>query len=380
MRALIWVQHLLGVGHAVRAGAIARALREEGVAVTLVTGASLPGSVDTQGVEVTTLPAARASDPAFSAIIDDNGRRVDDAFWQRRRDILLALADRIDPDIVVTEAFPLARRAFRTELVPFLQKLRAKPRRPIIAASVRDILVRKPPDKERAMADLALAYYDKLLIHSDPQLVRLEHSFGEAERLAPLVTYTGYVNSSSSVPAPDGDGEGEVIVSCGGGAVGQAILRAALSARLHSSNAATCLWRVLAGPHLSPGDFAALAKAAPPGIVVERARRDFPDLLKRARLSVSQAGYNTAVDILQAKVPALFVPFAAGSETEQTQRADLFAIHGLAVVVPEEALSAENLARAVDQAMQLRPMAVPFSLDGAQKTAKLLIAAAKRGS
>ncbi|MCF1505522.1 glycosyltransferase [Afifella sp. H1R] len=380
MRALIWVQHLLGVGHAVRAGAIARALREEGVAVTLVTGASLPGSVDTQGIEVTTLPAARASDPAFSAIIDDNGRKVDDAFWQRRRDILLALADRIDPDIVVTEAFPLARRAFRTELVPFLQKLRGKPRQPIIAASVRDILVRKPADKERAMADLALACYDKLLIHSDPQLVRLEHSFGEAERLAPLVTYTGYVNSSSTVPAPDGDGEGEVIVSCGGGAVGQAILRAALSARLHSSNAATCLWRVLAGPHLSSADFAALAKAAPPGIVVERARRDFPDLLKRARLSVSQAGYNTAVDILQAKVPALFVPFAAGSETEQTQRADLFAINGLAVVVPEEALSAENLARAVDQAMQLRPMAVPFSLDGAQKTAKLLIAAAKRGS
>ncbi|MDQ0324646.1 putative glycosyltransferase [Rhodopseudomonas julia] len=380
MRALIWVQHLLGVGHAVRAGAIARALCEESAAVTLATGASLPGSVDTQGFDVIRLPAARASDPAFSAIIDEDGGEVDDAFWQRRRDILLALIDVVDPDIVVTEAFPLARRAFRAELVPFLQKLRAKPRQPFIAASVRDILVRKPPDKERAMADLALAYYDKILIHSDPQLVRLEHSFGEAERLAPLVTYTGFVNSSSNVPAPSGAGEGEVIVSCGGGAVGRAILQAALSARLHSSNAGTCLWRVLAGPHLSPEDFAALTKAAPPGVIVERARRDFPDLLTRARLSVSQAGYNTAVDILQARVPALLVPFAAGSETEQTQRADLFAGHGLAVALPEKTLSAETLARAADEAMQLKPKAVEFSLDGAKKTAKLLIAAAKRGS
>ncbi|MBK1622589.1 glycosyltransferase family protein [Afifella marina] len=380
MRALIWVQHLLGVGHAVRAGAIARALFEEGVAVTLATGASLPSSVDTKSIDVVTLPAARASDPAFSAIIDEDGRQVDDAFWQRRREILLALADGLEPEIVLTEAFPLARRGFRAELVPFLQTLRAKPRPPFIAASVRDILVRKPPDKERAMADLALAYYDGILIHSDPRLVRLEHSFGEAERLAPLVSYTGYVNSSSNVPAPAGDGEGEVIVSCGGGAVGQAILRASLSARLHSSNAATCLWRVLAGPHLSTSDFAALAKAAPPGVIVERARRDFPDLLKRARLSVSQAGYNTAVDILQAGVPALFVPFAAGSETEQTQRAELFVINGLAVTLPERGLSAESLAKAADQAMQLEPKVLEFSLDGAQKTAKLLIAAAKRGS
>jgi len=52
--------------------------------------------------------------------------------------------------------------------------------------------------------------------------------------------------------------------------------------------------------------------------------RSVPDLyseLAQARASISQCGYNTAMEIIQAQLPALVVPFADGGEDEQLKRA-----------------------------------------------------------
>jgi len=46
-------------------------------------------------------------------------------------------------------------------------------------------------------------------------------------------------------------------------------------------------------------------------------------MLYHAAASVSLCGYNTALDILQAGTPAVFVPFDDGSEVEQGLRARL---------------------------------------------------------
>ena len=42
--------------------------------------------------------------------------------------------------------------------------------------------------------------------------------------------------------------------------------------------------------------------------------------LDRAALSISQAGYNTVMNLLRAKVPAIVVPYDEGEETEQIFR------------------------------------------------------------
>ena len=51
----------------------------------------------------------------------------------------------------------------------------------------------------------------------------------------------------------------------------------------------------------------------------------------QASVSVSQCGYNTALDVLVAQVPAIMVPYAPPGENEQRRRADtllrLGAIH-----------------------------------------------------
>jgi len=82
--------------------------------------------------------------------------------------------------------------------------------------------------------------------------------------------------------------------------------------------------------------------------VVERARNDFTLRLRNCVLSVSQAGYNTVVETLQAGARAVLVPYAGGGESEQTSRARLLAGRGLVQVVEENALAPQALAAAID--------------------------------
>jgi predicted glycosyltransferase len=373
-KALIHVQHLLGTGHVVRAAAIGKALAAEGVEVTLASGNSIPPTLDTGPLKVVELPACKSPDATFKRLVTLDNEDIDEAWKTARVKASIQVLDADDYDLLLTETYPFGRRQLDFELTPLLETAKSRTRAPLIATSIRDILVRKKQLwKERWMADQALKYYDRILIHSDPDFIRLADSFPFAEEVDHLVRYTGYVGGEPRPAAEGSDGEDEVIISCGGGAVAESLLSAALEARPLSRRAEDTLWRVLIGHGISDDAFAIYRQSAVDGVIVERARRDFPDLLKRARLSVSQAGYNTVLDILQAGVPAVFVPFAQINETEQTQRAEALAGHGRAVVTPEADLTPERLAGAIDDALALPRSKHTVRLGGAEESARVLL-------
>jgi predicted glycosyltransferase len=123
----------------------------------------------------------------------------------------------------------------------------------------------------------------------------------------------------------------------------------------------------------------ALEQAAGPGVVVERARPDFPGLVRRARLSVSQGGYNTVMDVLSAGARALIVPFSGEGQTEQLQRARLLARRGLVHLLSDRGLTPALLARAIDRAIEApAPPTGGIDMDGAAATARLIAAALLR--
>lgn len=372
--ALVHVQHLLGTGHVVRAAAIGRALVQRGIAVTLACGNTPPPTLDTSGLEIVPLPAVRSRDAEFSVLVDEHDVPIDDAWRQRRAASTLELFEARQPDILLTETYPLGRRLFAFEMNPLLTAATRAAQRPLIAASVRDILVRKQDArKEAEMAARARAAYDAILVHSDPDIVRLEDSFPPASTIADLLRYTGFVHTGRTLQPPADDGVDEIIVSCGGGAVGARLLHAALDARPLSGPAAALRWRLLVGHDLSDEQLATLQRAPGPGMIVERARPDFPGLLKRARLSISQAGYNTVLDILAAGLPAVLVPFAQARETEQTQRAAALAARRLAVLCEEDGLTSARLARAVRAAWDLPAGRFDAAMNGAARSAEILI-------
>jgi predicted glycosyltransferase len=88
---------------------------------------------------------------------------------------------------------------------------------------------------------------------------------------------------------------------------------------------------------------------------------------------VSQAGYNTVLELIAHRVRAVVVPYEASGD-EQPLRAGLLAARGLLDVLPEAELTPDRLARAMDAALERPGFPAPVSLDlgGAARSVEIL--------
>ncbi|WP_058618124.1 glycosyltransferase [Methylobacterium indicum] len=366
-RILIAVTHLLGAGHLTRAAALARAFAAAGHAVTLVSGGMPVALPRLDGVRLVQLPPLRIIGTAFTTLLDPDGAAVTAERLAARRDGLVAAFAEAAPDAVITELYPFGRRVLAPEFTALVEAVRAAAPRPLLLASIRDILATPSRPDRIAATHARLAAYDAVLVHGDPGFLPLDASWPVVEELAPRLRYTGYVDEGEGVSAP-GEPRSGIVVSGGSSAAGLPLQEAAVAA---AALAPSLSWRILVGRAVPEPAFATLREAAPPNAIVERARPDFRALLAGAALSVSQAGYNTVLDLLRSGCPAVLVPFEAGHETEQRLRAETLAAHGLARVLPEDALTAESLADAVRAAP---PPGMPHAIacDGARRSVAIV--------
>ncbi|SLN20005.1 glycosyltransferase family protein [Oceanibacterium hippocampi] len=368
-----YVQHLLGIGHLRRAATIGRALAEAGLDVEVVSGGHpLPG-LDLGPGRLVQLPPTRATDLYFKVLVDENDQPIDDAWKARRANALMEAWRASQPTLLLFELFPFGRRQMRFEILPLLEAAKASARPPVIVCSVRDILVaQNKPERNDEMLDLIERYFDHVLVHGDPALIPFDATFPPAHKIADKIRYTGYVvDRSGSRGGPDSPGHDEVIVSCGGGAVGLNLLRTAIAAR-PLTEAAGRRWRVLVGVTVPEDEFRALAASAGDGVIVERARPDFPTLLMNCALSISQGGYNTVMEVLHAGCRAVVVPYAGGLETEQTLRARLLGERGALTTLAETELDPGRLAATVDTALAGPPARSAVATNGLEETVRLI--------
>lgn len=371
-RILIYVQNLLGIGHFKRVAVIAEAAAQRGLHVTLVSGGECNPSIKPSNVRVIQLPSARIKNGDFSTLLSNENKPLDKRWQQYRRNTLLDVFDNTCPDLLIIELFPFGRRQMDFELLPLLKIAHKLRKRPIVVCSVRDILVGQyKPGRAQAVCRELKTYFDHILVHSDPEFVKLDMTFPETDKIKHLIKYTGYV--TDAVNGSDIDKrDGEVIVSVGGGAVGHKLLRVALDCR------SICMlkdlkWRFLLGPQGNRHWELLDAHAMNKDITIERNRSDFPAMLHNCALSLSQGGYNTIVEILKARAPAVIVPFSQGGETEQGLRARLLEERGLVKTLDENLLSPYTLAAKVDSAFSNSLPELSIDLNGAKKTADFLL-------
>jgi predicted glycosyltransferase len=376
-RVFFYVQHLLGIGHLKRAAAIARALVEAGARVDFVLGGAPVGGIAPAGARVVQLPPAIASDAQFTNLLDEAGNKVDDAWKARRKQALLSAFEESKPDIVLLEMYPFGRRQFRFELLPLLDLVAKQFPKPLVAVSVRDILVDKGRmDRAREAADIVKKHVDQVLVHGDPRLTRFDLTFPLTADIADKVTYTGFVVETPIAVDPFASrDDGEVLVSAGGGAVGFPLLAAAIRAKRLTRHHRQRNWRVVTGANLPAAERAELDKlaAGDPGIAIEGFRADFGSLLASCQLSISQGGYNTIMELIATRCPSVVVPFAEGGESEQTLRARMLVERQVLSMVDPEFLTAGTLAAAIDAVKA--PAELDLNLDGARQRAEGLIAA-----
>ncbi|MEL7092701.1 MAG: glycosyltransferase [Pseudomonadota bacterium] len=361
MRVMIVVTHLLGTGHLSRALTLARAFVDGGHAVTLVSGGRPVTHLGTAGIEFVQLPSVASDGTDFSRLLTSDGQLADADHMSLRTAALLDAFRTTAPDVLITELFPFGRRSLRHEFNALLQIARGRCR---IFASVRDILAPPSSAKKAAYAEDMLALYDGVLVHADPNVITLDRSWPVSADLAAKLRYTGFV--APTPPSLAQRRDGPILVSAGGGAVGDTVFKTALDAAGEDTDQK---W-LFCVPDENRRH--ALANTAPPNVTIDGLRPDFRTLLSTARASISMCGYNTVLDVLQTGVPAVMIPFDDGGEVEQTLRAQALARLPAVRVITNDMLSGENLRQAVRDAMQETRAPRADGMDGAAETVRLV--------
>lgn len=374
---LFYCQHSLGMGHLMRSLALTRALRRA-FDVTLVVGGRIPGFAAIDGCRVVQLPAVGMTEDGD--LVSRDGRRSVERALAIRQGVLLETYCAIRPDALVIELFPFGRRKFTAELEPLLEEARATAPRPTVCCSVRDILVgrgdRQAAHDSRA-ATLAARWFDCVLVHSDPRIAALQESFSPDVALTLPVIHTGFVHEGAHETDRPRLRPGGLVVSAGGGLVGERLFEVALEAQSLVPAAVRRRMHIIAGPFLPDAAWQRVrqrVRSTPLATI----RRTVPKLaveLAHASGSISQCGYNTALDVLESRVPALVVPFGGVEEDEQSRRAHRLQAMDLLRVLPATDLSAPRLADAMLALRSFVPSDARIDLNGAERTTTLIAAA-----
>ena len=133
IRVLFYVQHLMGVGHQMRAAAVTQELVKAGFDVTYVSGGMPVPGLDLGGASFEQLPPCKAADSSFQALVDETGNPVDASWRESRKESLLNLFAHVRPNVLITETFPFGRRLMRFELDSLLKRAAQTTPKPLIA-------------------------------------------------------------------------------------------------------------------------------------------------------------------------------------------------------------------------------------------------------
>ncbi|MFW2366445.1 MAG: glycosyltransferase family protein [Desulforhopalus sp.] len=379
MKVSYYCQHVLGIGHFHRSLAICREIARRH-STTLILGGP-PVEVDHPSIEVLRLPGLQM-DSEFNSMVPCAPNLSLDEVKSARKNLLFNHFKEGAPDVFITELYPLGRKAFRFELDPVLEAIDAKVLPPCLCyCSVRDILVEKKTGREK-FEDRAVKtlnrYYNGVLIHADPQVITLEKTFGRLDDINIPLHYTGFVSQQRPDDALQNirskfalkSKDKLIVASIGGGNVGSELLFATIDAFNCLESTSNHHLQIFSGPYCDEATYIRLQERAGTNITLQRFTDHFPQWLEVADLSISMAGYNTCMNLIQAGIPALVYPF--DQNREQRLRAEQLGKKSAISVLDDQDLQARALAQHM-----LRQFGTPRSPDrininGAEETAAQL--------
>jgi predicted glycosyltransferase len=380
MNIIFYCQYVWGMGHLVRSLEFARALADHDV--TLIAGGQQVDIDLPDHVRLVRLPVLYMNEQFTRLIPGDPDLSVDEVQHKRQK-IIYSLFDEKKPDLFIVELYPFGRSIFGAELEPLLQHIREDKFGNVkVVCSLRDILVEKkdPAAYEKRVIQKLNRHFDILLIHSDPGLQRLDETFSRAVDIKITQKYTGFITQQAdpaaglklrqelSVPP----GEKLLVASAGGGRSGYKLINAVLDAFELVREQIPARLEVFCGPFMDQEEYEMLAARSAPGRRVRRYTKRFVDYLSAADLSVSLAGYNTCMNLLVTKVPALVFPYAR--QQEQPMRAEKIKKYLPMAVLDETDMQPDRLCRHITQMLNRKKVTrpVPINLDGAATAARYL--------
>ena len=369
-RLIFYSQHLVGVGHHFRNRQIIRALVGDYDVHFVDGGRRVPG---------TTFPKSVQTHPLIPVFKDlTSGCLTSETIYdiqtvlKARKQVLNGVIARVCPDIFMIEYFPFARWELAGELLSAICEAQSVNPDVRIICSLRDV-PRRTQDAHRIYSILN-HHFNALLIHADPQLTRLEDHFSHTGKIHIPIHYTGYVVEPLNGVGRAFQKQNSILVSAGGGADGYALIKPCIKAWQHLSQRGIVKDRkmvIFTGPFMPQAQYAVLERRCNGGpFQIARFTPHFLQWMQSADLSISRAGYNTCMNILETCTRAILVPGSLVSD--QKFRAKRMAALGLAECIAGDRLNPFCLAESIQHGMAKEPLHHNISLNGAEETRRYL--------
>ena len=369
-KVMFYCQHILGMGHLIRSIEIVKGLIPD-FQICFINGGKVIKEFEfPTEIEVINIPAVQ-TDSEFNELSPVDDRLTMEEVESKRTNILLETCDRFQPDILIIELYPFGRRRFSFELIPLVEK--AKSLGTKIVSSVRDIVVTKQ-DRERheeKVCKLINKYFDMLLIHGDPNFVKLNLSFSRVNDLNCPVHYTGYVVQPLPEKRTITLDKPSILVSVGGGRFGHDLLECVANAAPILKDKIPHQIYLFTGPFCPEPVLQKLQHITklPDNITCARYTTNLLDYMQQADLSIGMSGYNTTMNILSTGVKAMMMAFQGNNDREQLTRLTKLAGLGRVKMIQPQDLNPEQFAQNIIDYLQHQPTKLDLDFDGATNTA-----------
>ncbi|HLO34120.1 MAG TPA: glycosyltransferase [Anaerolineales bacterium] len=300
------------------------------------------------------------------------------------RNVLLSYA----PDVFLVDHMPHGAMG---ELLPALEAMEKAGLQTRNVLGLRDILDSPEVTINRWQVEGAYEvierYYARILVYGMQDVYDVAEKYQLPEDAAQKLYYCGYVSNldhernAYNIRARYLAGKSAdtrlIVVMAGGGADAHTMMSTLIEALPKVLEDQPCILAVITGPFMPVELIADLERRAGKlPIQMLEAVNDSLSYLSAADLVIAMAGYNTSVEILRMKTPAILIP-RSGPSAEQRTRARLFAEkHWVDMIDPDD-LTPETLAECITSHLRhpngSKPSALP-NLGGAAVAAKHTLA------
>ena len=300
-----------------------------------------------------------------------------------RRDQILDEFEALKPRVVIIDNFPFTQHRLRGEVLPLVERARnGIYGEALVVCTTDGIMVDdsiRSEDRADQAADLLDKYFDLVVVQSDPIFARLEEFFQPADTPQTPVYHTGFIAPAVALERPPVEKRQDMIlISASDGRHGGRLYRAALEAHEVLWPRLGLFMKIVAGSQLPDDEWRQLVEQTrgQDGIELVRSVPDIRIEMAKASWSVSQCGYNTAINAICAQTPSLFIPCKERERREQFVRAQRLVYWGAGRLLTPYHLNGASLANEINQLLQSQPRKFRFDLHGAENAANLIVRAA----
>ncbi len=270
---------------------------------------------------------------------------------------------------IIVEFYPFGRRKFKREIRDMVKLVKANSGNIPVFSQVREILVPTDAEGEHEILAIINREIHSVLVRGDPAVVKFDDTFRLTPKLGDRLFYGGYI----SPPCPEQPSYAKrgkrVIVSQGGGNVGQQLLLAAIQT---APSLPDYKFTVATGASSSPTDITYLQSfIQSENIEVVPFLPDFRKHLQSAALSINMGGDNTLLDMITTRTPSLAFPYPGNSE--QTLRIEKLARQGWVTAIYQADLNPQALKQHILTALNKPYPTTPINLNGAENIAQKIL-------